>query len=92
MRHGGRAGRMLGLTIACGLATANAAAQEAPTYRDPFAYCAAVGTVDAPDRRHTGPALPPTIARGLQKATPLRPTRCGAGAPRTPPRISSRCT
>lgn len=68
MRHGGRKARILGLTIACGLAAANAAAEEPRTYHDPFAYCAAVGTADAPDPRYTGPAVPPAIARGLQKA------------------------
>ncbi len=27
------------------------------TYSDPFAYCAAVGTIDAPDARYTGPKI-----------------------------------
>jgi hypothetical protein len=35
---------------------------------DPFAYCAAVGTIDAPDERYTGPPVPQAVARGLQKA------------------------
>lgn len=39
-----------------------------PAYANPFAYCAAVGTIDAPDARWTGPAVPEVIARGLQKA------------------------
>ena len=38
------------------------------TYADPFAYCAAVGTIDAPDARWAGPAMPEAIARGLQQA------------------------
>ncbi len=38
------------------------------SYTDPFAYCAAVGTVDAPDARYTGPAMPDSIVSGLQKA------------------------
>jgi hypothetical protein len=37
-----------------------------PDFADPFAYCAAVGTVDAPDQRFTGPAVPPAIAAALQ--------------------------
>jgi len=37
-------------------------------FDDPFAYCAAVGTVDAPDARYTGPALPEAVARGLKAA------------------------
>jgi hypothetical protein len=34
---------------------------------DPFAYCAAVGTVDAPDARYGGPAVPPAVVAGLRK-------------------------
>lgn len=37
-------------------------------FGDPFAYCAAVGTIDAPDARYTGPALPEAVARGLKAA------------------------
>ncbi|MGC9334668.1 MAG: hypothetical protein ACP5JJ_11000, partial [Anaerolineae bacterium] len=37
-------------------------------YADPFAYCVAVGTIDAPDARYTGPAVPESVAQGLQKA------------------------
>lgn len=44
------------------------AAARAASYQDPFAYCAAVGTIDAPDARYTGEKVPPSIARGLQKA------------------------
>lgn len=49
-------------------------------FDDPFAYCAAVGTINAPDARYTGPALPETVARGLQAA--LGPA---GGAPGEPP-------
>ena len=38
---------------------------------DPFAYCAAVGTVAAPDARYTGPAMPEAVARGLKAALVL---------------------
>src|ERR671918_1505994 len=38
------------------------------TFTDPFAYCAAVGTIDAPDSRYTGPNVPEAVARGLMKA------------------------
>ncbi len=44
------------------------AATPVTTYQDPFAYCAAVGTLDAPDARYTGSPVPESIARGLQKA------------------------
>ena len=39
------------------------------TYTGPFAYCAAVGTIDAPDARYIGAKVPIVIARGLQQAT-----------------------
>jgi hypothetical protein len=58
----------IALGLGLGLAAADAAAQQARTYHDPFAYCAAVGNVDAPDKRYTGPALPLPVVRGLQKA------------------------
>ena len=38
---------------------------------DPFAYCAAVGTIGAPDARYTGPAMPEAVARGLKAALAL---------------------
>ncbi len=34
-------------------------------YDDPFAYCAAVGTVDAPDARYSGPEVPDSVVQGL---------------------------
>jgi hypothetical protein len=37
-------------------------------YTDPFQYCAAVGTVDKPDTRYVGPAVPASIAAGLRRA------------------------
>ncbi len=41
---------------------------DAATYNDPFAYCAAVGTVDEPDDRYTGEELPLVIAEGIRAA------------------------
>ncbi len=38
------------------------------TYSDPFAYCAAVSAVDAPDARYAGPQTPDPVVRGLMKA------------------------
>lgn len=38
------------------------------TYTDPFAYCAAVGTMDAPDAAYTGPKVPESVAEGLRRA------------------------
>jgi hypothetical protein len=40
----------------------------AETFSDPFAYCRAVGDVDAPDARYSGPKMPVAIAEGLEKA------------------------
>ncbi len=44
------------------------AATQVSTFGDPFAYCAAVGNVDAPDARYTGAPMPDVIVKGLQKA------------------------
>ena len=43
-------------------------AGQARTYTDPFSYCGAVGTIDAPDPRCAGAAVPPAIAQGLRRA------------------------
>ncbi len=42
-------------------------AEEGP-FSDPFAYCAAVDDVDAPDGRYVGPGVPGPIVDGLRKA------------------------
>jgi len=36
-------------------------------FTDPFAYCAALGTVDNPDARYTGPKMPEAIIKGLTR-------------------------
>ncbi len=41
----------------------------APRWTDPVAYCRAVGTIDAPDARYAGPAVPDWMARALMRAT-----------------------
>ena len=41
------------------------------SYTDPFAYCAEAGTIDVPDARYTGPALPDVIVQGYLKANSL---------------------
>jgi hypothetical protein len=50
---------------------APAALAQGTTFNDPFSYCAAVGTIDAPDSRYVGPKVPESIARGLQAALQL---------------------
>ncbi len=37
----------------------------ATTYTDPFAYCTAVGTIDSPDARYTGPKMPDSVIQGM---------------------------
>jgi putative hemolysin len=49
-----------------GTCVPSAATPEA-TYDDPFAYCAAVGTIDAPDASYAGPAMPDSVVQGLVK-------------------------
>jgi hypothetical protein len=53
---------------ACGATPAPAASSTPATYTDPFAYCAAVGTVDTLGAAYTGPKVPESVAKGLQKA------------------------
>ena len=45
--------------------TAAIANPEQSLYNDPFAYCVAVGTVDAPDARYNGPKMPDSVIQGL---------------------------
>jgi len=42
-----------------------AAAPSGSVYDDPFAYCAAAGTVDAPDASYTGEAVPEAIVQAM---------------------------
>jgi hypothetical protein len=44
---------------------ATSSADEISTYRDPFAYCATVGTVDAPDARYDGADMPDAIVKAM---------------------------
>ena len=41
------------------------------TFNDPFVYCSAVGTVDKPDARYTGEAVPDAVINGFKKAAGL---------------------
>lgn len=73
---------LLGLSlIVVGLVSCRPGGEAAPTaaavaYTDPFSYCSAVGTIDAPGDTYTGPALPEAVVQGLQKAlnTPEAPS------------------
>jgi hypothetical protein len=59
---------LLALASLSGCAAVAAATPTAAVYADPFAYCAAVDTIDAPDVTYTGPQTPQSVAKGLQKA------------------------
>lgn len=50
------------------VAACSADTASARSHADPFAYCSAVGNVDVPDGRYTGPAMPPAVAEGLRRA------------------------
>ena len=64
---------LLGLAVfaaACAAADGSATSLSA-TFTDPFAYCAAVGTIDAPDARYAGPKVPDGVIEGFKKAAGL---------------------
>jgi len=46
---------------------------QATTFTDPFAYCASVGNLDAPDARWTGAKMPDAVIAGLIKAANISP-------------------
>jgi len=60
-------------------------------FADPFAYCTALGTIDAPDVRYTGPQSPAAIDTGLQQAAGDAGTAMStpAGLPVTPAAVLS---
>ena len=51
-----------------------ATATSQPTFSDPFAYCAAMGTIDTPDARYTGLAITDDIINGYISAAGLEAT------------------
>jgi len=59
----------VGIAVVALAALFAAGPARAATYDDPAAYCAAVGTIDKPDARYTGEAVPEWIARALMGAT-----------------------
>jgi hypothetical protein len=64
------------LLVSCARSSASpfAGSEQTATYTDPFAYCAAVGTIDTPDGRYVGAKVDPAIAVGLRKAFGLPTT------------------
>jgi putative hemolysin len=53
-------------------------------YADPFAYCSAIGTIDSPDARYTGPITPTVVIDGLAAAAQPQPKNPQTPAPPTP--------
>ncbi|MCP4541932.1 MAG: hypothetical protein GY832_32790 [Chloroflexi bacterium] len=52
--------------VSCASATTAQPTPTAPSlYNDPFAYCAAVGTIDKPDERYTGVEMSDAIIQGI---------------------------
>jgi hypothetical protein len=52
--------------VSCASAMTPQPTPTAPSlYNDPFAYCAAVGTIDKPDERYTGTEMPDAIIQGM---------------------------
>lgn len=64
MRHVTACAMALALLLGSVIAGCSGPASKG-TYEDPYAYCTAVGTIDAPDTRYNGPAVPDSIAKGL---------------------------
>lgn len=58
------------LLTACSTASNNAP----KTFSDPFAYCAAVAQIDAPDARFTGPKMSDALFKDYLVAAKLDPT------------------
>ncbi|MCC6147007.1 MAG: hypothetical protein IT308_05515 [Anaerolineaceae bacterium] len=54
--------------------SATATPAQPSTFTDPFEYCAAVQTIDKPDARYTGDAVPEAVLQGYLKAADLQNT------------------
>lgn len=87
--------RMLIAACCLGLAACAAAGASRPPaahaaagrWSNAFGYCRAVGTIDAPDDRYTGPEPPPAVVAGLMKILGLVP----AAGPAVAGGMSWRC-
>lgn len=55
--------------VALVLAPACSGESEDAQFTDPFAYCAAVEDIDAPDERYIGEAVPDVVVDGIRVAT-----------------------
>src|SRR5512139_2853358 len=59
---------VIGLVIS---ACSSTSTESQKTYSDPFAYCAAVGEIDSPDARYTGPKMDDTLFKAYLTASKL---------------------
>jgi hypothetical protein len=62
---------ILAILVAACVGQAAPAAGDKQTYSDPFKYCTAVGTIDKPDARYTGLAVPESVTTALKKSAGL---------------------
>lgn len=62
----GPAAPVAALTLPATPAPAEPAVATAASWDNPFAYCEAVGTIDAPDGRYAGPPVPTAISAGVR--------------------------
>ena len=74
---------MRGLFLVSAVMLFAASSALAQSFTDPVPYCQAVGTIDSPDARYTGPKLPDWMAAKL-RLEPSQPKfvewRCAQGA------------
>ncbi len=55
------------------LAPASVPTATPTAFTDPFTYCTAVGNIDQPDARYTGPKTPEAVVKALMKAAGVAP-------------------
>jgi hypothetical protein len=61
----------LSLLVLALTACSTASTETPETFSDPFAYCAAVGQIDAPDARYTGPRMSEALFKDYLTAAKL---------------------
>jgi hypothetical protein len=64
---------LLTLSLLALTACSPAPTETPKTYSDPFAYCAAVGQIDTPDARYTGPKMDDALFKDYLAAEKLDP-------------------
>ena len=64
---------LAGLLVLAACTADNGESATPETFSDPYAYCAAVKQIDAPDARYSGPALPEQLFADYLAAAGLNP-------------------